>query len=161
MDIAPHNPIRLDDFWGYQIAVLADRVSRYTLDIVKSEAGLNQSQWRVLAAIADEPGRTSADVTAVTPMDKTLVSRAVATLLRSGLIKRTPNLNDKRSAALEMTALGTERYALISAKLSETLNASVIDGQSTEAFNDAVKHFTAYMTQLTENPNFKSQSLKK
>jgi len=147
----PPPPIRLDDFWAYQVVVLADQVSRFTLDIVKSEANLNQSQWRVLAAIADKPGRSSAEVTAVTPMDKTLVSRAVASLLESGLIKRTPNQKDKRSAALEMTALGARRYELISAKLAETLNAVNLDGLSAQDFNDAVKHFSRYMTELTAN----------
>lgn len=148
MNTSPPAPIRLDDFWGYQVVVLADRVSRYTLDIVKTEANLNQSQWRVLAAIADKPGRSSAEVTAVTPMDKTLVSRAVATLLESGLIKRTPSQSDKRSAALEMTNLGKHRYKLISAKLAETLNAAHLDGESTQEFNTAVKHFSDYMVQV-------------
>ncbi len=151
MSSPPPTPIRLDDFWAYQVVVLADRVSRYTLDIVKTEANLNQSQWRVLAAIADQPGRSSAEVTAVTPMDKTLVSRAVASLLESGLIKRTPSQKDKRSAALEMTKLGTDRYALISAKLAKSLNAVKLNGESTQDFNANVKHFSRYMAQMTAN----------
>ena len=142
------SPIRLDEFWAYQVVVLADQVSRYTLEIVKAEADLNQSQWRVLAAIADKPGRSAAEVTAVTPMDKTIVSRAVASLLASGMIKRTPNANDKRVAALEMTALGAERYALISAKLAEHLNTEMIGGKSTLEFNDAVKHFSRNIARL-------------
>ena len=86
MDQSPTTRIKLDNFWAYQVVVLADQVSRYTLDIVRTEADLNQSQWRVLAAIADKPGRSSAEVTSVTPMDKTIVSRAVASLIRNGLI---------------------------------------------------------------------------
>jgi DNA-binding MarR family transcriptional regulator len=149
MELQAPSPIRLDDFWAYQVVVLADRVSRHTLEIVRSEANLNQSQWRVLAAIADQPGRSAAEVTAVTPMDKTIVSRAVASLLKLDLIRRTQNAADKRTAALEMTALGAKRYALISAKLAGTLNAMAIDGKSTEAFNADVKHFSRYMAELS------------
>jgi len=148
MDIDSRARIELDNFWAYQVVVLADQVSRYTLDIVRKEAKLNQSQWRVLAAIADKPGRSSAEVTAVTPMDKTIVSRAVASLLKLDMIKRTPSMDDKRIAVLEMTELGAQRYALISAKLAETLNAKVLNGASTAEFAEAVKHFSAYMTEL-------------
>ena len=146
------SPINLDSFWAYQVVVLADQVSRYTMYIVRTEADLNQSQWRVLAAIADKPGRTAADVTAVTPMDKTIVSRAVASLIKDGLIKRTPSAEDKRRAALEMTEIGTERYTLISKKLAETLNAITLNGQSTAKLTTDLKHFSAYVSSLTPTP---------
>jgi DNA-binding MarR family transcriptional regulator len=153
MDNASSPRIGLDSFWAYQVVVLADQVSRYTLEIVRSEADLNQSQWRVLAAIADKPGRSAAEVTSVTPMDKTIVSRAVASLIQDGLIKRTPSRDDKRRAALEMTDIGAERYAQISKKLSDTLNAALIDGHPTQGFNAELKHFSAYMSALTASQN--------
>ena len=148
MDINAPTRIELDNFWAYQVVVLADQISRYTLEVVRTEANLNQSQWRVLAAIADKPGRSAAEVTAVTPMDKTIVSRAVASLLKLDMIKRTPSQNDKRIAALEMTELGAERYGLISAKLAQTLNSKILNGASTAKFTDTVKHFSTYMGAL-------------
>lgn len=150
MDYAS-SPINLDSFWAYQVVVLADQVSRYTMEIVRTEADLNQSQWRVLAAVADKPGCSAADVTAVTPMDKTIVSRAVASLIKDGLIKRTPSAKDKRRAVLEMTEIGAERYGLISKKLAETLNAESLNGQSTTKLTTDLKHFSAYMSALTSD----------
>ena len=149
MENSPSTHIELDKFWAYQVVVLADQVSRYTLEVVRTEADLNQSQWRVLAAVADKPGRSSADVTSVTPMDKTIVSRAVTSLIKNGLIKRTPSQEDKRIGTLHMTKLGAQRYDLISAKLAETLNAQVLNGASAAEFTEAVKHFSAYMTELS------------
>ena len=151
MDNSPPSRIGLDNFWAYQVVVLADQISRHTMDVVRTEANLNQSQWRVLAAVADKPGRSAAEVTSVTPMDKTIVSRAVASLIKDGLIKRTPSAQDKRIAALEMTALGAQRYALISKKLAKTLNTAVLDGASTGEFNDAVKHFSRYLSALSKD----------
>ena len=146
----PHaSRIDLDNFWAYQVVVLADQISRYTLNVVRTEAQLNQSQWRVLAAVADKPGRSAAEVTSVTPMDKTIVSRAVASLIKLDMIKRTPSQKDKRIGALEMTELGEQRYNLISAKLAETLNAPALDGASTTEFNTAVKHFREVVTKLS------------
>ena len=150
MDYAS-SPINLDSFWAYQVVVLADQVSRHTMEIVRTEADLNQSQWRVLAAVADKPGCSAADVTAVTPMDKTIVSRAVASLIKDGLIKRTPSAEDKRRAVLEMTEIGAERYGLISKKLAETLNAESLNGQSTTKLTTDLKHFSAYMSALTSD----------
>jgi hypothetical protein len=80
--------IRLNDYWPYQVTVLADRIARLTSAIVKREAGLNLSQWRVLAAIAEAPGRTAVEVVNVTPMDKGIVSRATKALLEAGLVVR-------------------------------------------------------------------------
>lgn len=150
MDSSTPSRIGLDNFWAYQVVVLADQVSRYTLDIVRSESDLNQSQWRVLAAVADKPGRSAADVTAVTPMDKTIVSRAVASLIKDGFLKRTPNAEDKRVGALAMTKRGEKHYSRISQKLAETLDAARIDGQLTEEFTASVKHFSRYMAGLSE-----------
>ena len=48
-----------------------------------------------------------------------------------------------------MTMLGAQRYNLISAKLAETLNAKVLNGASAADFTDAVKHFSAYMSELS------------
>lgn len=152
MENSTPSRIGLDNFWAYQVVVLADQVSRYTMNVVRTEANLNQSQWRVLAAVADKPGRSAAEVTAVTPMDKTIVSRAVASLIKDGLIQRTPSQDDKRIGALTMTKVGAEAYALISAKLAETLNAAILDGASTEAFNTTVKHFGKYMSDLSLKP---------
>ena len=102
--------ISLEDFWPYQAVVLADQISRYTLSVVRTEAELNLSQWRVLAAIAEEPGRTAAQVTAITPMDKTIVSRAVSSLLALELVTKISDSSDKRRSSLSVTANGKTIY---------------------------------------------------
>ena len=124
---APNQPpIRLDAFWPYQVAVLAERVARLTKRVVREEAALNQSQWRVLAAVAEKPGRLAAEVTAVTPMDKTLVSRAVASLIEAGHITRTPLAQDKRSASLHLTETGQAAYDRIAVRLAALLGTSEV-----------------------------------
>ena len=120
--------ITLEDFWPYQAVVLADQISRYTLCIVRAEAELNLSQWRVLAAIAEEPGRTAAQVTAITPMDKTIVSRAVSSLLALGLVTKISDSSDKRRSSLSVTADGKTIYE----NVARRLNAELMDGTKSE-----------------------------
>ena len=107
----PHTDrvIRLDDYWPYQITVLADRIARRTTKTVKKH-DLNLSQWRVLAAIAEVPGRTSVEVVQITPMDKGIVSRATKALLDRGLVHRQASQSDGRISHLHLTALGEDLY---------------------------------------------------
>jgi len=141
--------IELDHFWPYQVVVLADQISRYTVSIVKAEAGLNSSQWRVLAAVADKPGRTAAEVTTVTPMDKTIVSRAVNSLIETGLIKKTPTKTDKRRLSLRTTTSGQKIYTKIATHLNETMVESIKGGTTPESFIKTVKEFSRKMAEIS------------
>ncbi|MGB0592573.1 MAG: MarR family winged helix-turn-helix transcriptional regulator [Myxococcota bacterium] len=105
----PERVLSLDDFWPYQVTVLSDRIARRTSKIVK-EHGLNLSQWRVLAAIAEVPGRTSVEVVTVTPMDKGIVSRATKALLAMGLVRREASQSDGRISHLHLTDAGVTLY---------------------------------------------------
>jgi len=105
----PERILELDTYWPYQITVLADRIARRTSRIVKAH-GLNLSQWRVLAAVAEQPGRTSVDVVTITPMDKGIVSRATKALLTMDLVRREASQLDGRISHLFLTASGTELY---------------------------------------------------
>lgn len=107
---AARRVIRLDSYWPYQLTVLADRISRHTAGIVKRHGRLNLSQWRVLAAIAEQPGRTAAEVVTVTPMDKGIVSRATAALLAAGLVRREASPGDGRASHLFLTEKGEMLY---------------------------------------------------
>jgi DNA-binding MarR family transcriptional regulator len=146
MEHTPH--IALEDFWPYQAVVLADQISRHTLSIVRDEAALNLSQWRVLAAVAEKPGRTAAEVTAITPMDKTIVSRAVRSLISLGLITKISDNSDKRRSSLSATSPGKAIYG----KVAKRLNADLIDSNngavSPKAFTQMLKAFSQQMDSI-------------
>ncbi len=145
-----NTPIELESFWPYQVTVLADQISRYTLEVVRSEANINQSQWRVLAAIADKPGRTAAEVTAVTPIDKTIVSRAVSSLIEQGLVIKTPSQGDKRRSTLETTSAGLETYTTIAEKLATTLTPSDDNASMIMDFVKHLKEFSSRMDKINK-----------
>ena len=115
--------IRLDSFLPYQIALLADQVARRTAEAAKRHDGLNQSHWRVLAAVAEAPGRTANDVVAVTPMDKGIVSRAVKSLIDMDLVSRKASREDGRLAHLFLTAKGARLYQKIAREIRDVETA--------------------------------------
>ena len=104
--------LQLASYWPYLVAVLADRVARRITRIVKVH-GLNLSQWRVLAAVADVPGRSSTEVVSLTPMDKGVVSRAGRVLVDRGLLRREASASDARWRHLYLTPAGEALYAEI------------------------------------------------
>lgn len=115
--------LQLDRYWPYLITVLADRIARRTSRLAKEE-GLNLSQWRVLAAIADVPGRSSADVVSITPMDKGIVSRATKSLLVRGLIRKETSSLDGRIGHLFLTSTGLVLYQRLRPQVSDVLHVT-------------------------------------
>jgi DNA-binding MarR family transcriptional regulator len=75
--------------------------------------GLSIPEWRVMAVLAANPGLSAAEVTARTAMDKVAVSRAVATLLAAGRLRRTMVKSDRRRTHLELTPAGKRVYAQV------------------------------------------------
>jgi len=151
MSKKPNAHIILDEFWPYQAVVLADQISRYTLSVVRAEADLNLSQWRVLAAVAEEPGRTAAEVTAITPMDKTIVSRAVSSLIALGLVTKISDATDKRRSSLSTTKTGQNIYVKVARRLSADFVNKADGAPSSEDFTLMLKAFSERLNNLAKS----------
>ena len=136
--------LKLDGYWPYQVTVLADRIARRTSSIVKSHR-LNLSQWRVLAAIAEEPGRTSVDVVTVTPMDKGIVSRATKALIEMNLVRKEASQQDGRASHLFLTHDGESTYAEVMPKIIDGL----ADARTLLSASEA-KDLTSMLTHLKD-----------
>jgi len=110
----------LDESLAYKITVISDLIARRVTNIVASVGGLNLSQWRVLAAIGDQEGRTASQVVDMTPMDKGIVSRAVASLVTQGHLIRQASEQDGRVSHLYMTDGGRKTFIQIVEELERT-----------------------------------------
>lgn len=129
--------LSLETSWSYKVTVLADLVARRVAAEVQRVSGLNLSQWRVLAAVADRPGRTSTEVVDITPMDKPIVSRAVRVLVERGFLRREASQEDGRRAFLMLTEAGEATYAQLVEALTETgaAGTGLLEGSQLSAFN--------------------------
>lgn len=111
-------PIALDTFLPYRLAVLTHRLSRQLAAIYEAPRhGLSTPQWRVMAAVAEVPGRTAQDIVRLTPMEKATVSRAVSALIVRGFLERQADASDGRASRLALTAAGTAVYAAIAPQI--------------------------------------------
>lgn len=140
--------IPLDSFLPYQITFLADRITRETAAVAKRHDGLNVSHWRVMAALADQPGRTANAVVSVTPMDKGIVSRAVKTLIDMGYVLREASATDGRIGYLYLTPMGLAKYRKIAHEIRK-----VSDKLTNALSGDEQKTLSKILSLLTKSIN--------
>jgi DNA-binding MarR family transcriptional regulator len=93
--------------------VLSNTVSSAIAAAYFAHFGLSIPEWRVMAVLASNPGLSAAEVTARTAMDKVAVSRAVASLLAAGRLRRTTAAADRRRTHLHLTSAGARVYAQV------------------------------------------------
>lgn len=105
--------LELEKFLPYRLSVLAQLVSESLHDRYAGPFELSVTQWRVMAALGRFAPLTASDVGQRIVMDKVAVSRAVAGLMKRGLVERATDLDDRRRASLRLTAKGRTVHAQI------------------------------------------------
>lgn len=105
-----HPKLRLDHFLPYRLSVLSNAVSREIGGIYEGDFDLSVWQWRIIAVLGETPGLTSTEVTQRTLMDKPTVSRAAASLVDRGLLRRDVDREDRRRVPLSLTPEGQAIY---------------------------------------------------
>jgi len=107
-------PLHLDLFVPYRLSVLANIVSNSLARIYAERFDLTIMEWRVMAVLGLEETKnqpmSANSVAARTEMDKVQVSRAVSRMLKSGLISRSTDDEDRRRSRLELTERGRAVY---------------------------------------------------
>ena len=111
--MARHQKLHLEKFLPYRLSVLSNTVSSAIAAAYFAHFGLSIPEWRVMAILAANPGLSAAEVTARTAMDKVAVSRAVATLIAAGRLRRTTVPADRRRTHLALTPAGAGVYSRV------------------------------------------------
>ena len=103
---APSAALELENFLPYRLSVLAQLVSESLHDLYAGRFGLAVTEWRVMAALGRFAPLTASEVGQRIVMDKVAVSRAVARLLKRGLVERLSDRADRRRSPLKLSARG-------------------------------------------------------
>jgi DNA-binding MarR family transcriptional regulator len=109
----PLQALELEKFLPYRLSILAQLVSESLHDLYAGPFGLTVTQWRVMAALGRFAPLTASAVGQRIIMDKVAVSRAVAGLMKRGLIERATDRDDRRRASLRLSARGRAMHARI------------------------------------------------
>lgn len=105
------NLLDLERFLPYRLSVLSNRISQDIARLYADRFELGITEWRVLAVLGRYPGLSAGQLAERTAMDKVAVSRAVASLLAAGRLKRDTHGDDRRRSVLELSEEGYRVYA--------------------------------------------------
>jgi DNA-binding MarR family transcriptional regulator len=100
----------LESFLPYRLSVTTNRVSRAFAAQYAQEFGISIPEWRAIAVLGAFAPLSSNEICQRTAMDKAKVSRAVASLLKRGLIAREVHATDQRLIQLTLSKSGRKIY---------------------------------------------------
>jgi|SRR5690554_5118345 len=109
-DAAEHEILELERFLPYRLSVVSNHISQTIADAYAERFGISITEWRVLAVLGRYPELSATGVAERTAMDKVAVSRAVARLLKTGMIEREIHDSDRRRSVLRLSAAGYRVY---------------------------------------------------
>lgn len=106
MSDLPQPAFDLNDFLPYLLNQAAEAASRGFQDIYRNTYAISRTQWRVMANLGKFGAMTARDICAISHIEKTKVSRAVAALAQQGYLARSPSQKDGRAEILSLTDAG-------------------------------------------------------
>lgn len=107
----PTDDFDLQDFLPYLLNQAAEATSRGFQAAYRDRHGFTRTQWRVLANLGKFGAMTARDICAISHIEKTKVSRAVAALEQAGMLARAPSPGDRRAELLSLTDRGRAVFA--------------------------------------------------
>jgi DNA-binding MarR family transcriptional regulator len=97
-------------FLPSRLTALSNRLTRRAARLYTERFKLSAPEWRTMAVLGQQGAMSVNAVIAQTTMDKVRVSRALAKLLKAGLVTRDADPRDRRHAILGLTAAGRELF---------------------------------------------------
>lgn len=127
LDDAPS--FALERFLPYRLSVLTNTISRAFGRLYGRRFGLSIPEWRVMAVLGRFAPLSANEVAERTAMDKVRVSRAVARLLKSGLLDRATDAADRRRSVLRLSKSGRKVHDGI-IPMAKALEADLLTGMT-------------------------------
>jgi DNA-binding MarR family transcriptional regulator len=102
-------------------------VESFTADALKPN-DLSIEMWRVMAALSNNGGQRQVDLSAMTSIDVSTMSRLVSRLVRMGLVTRSRSQKSSREVVVALSGKGralVQRLIPIAKRLEQTASAGV------------------------------------
>lgn len=119
--------MRIETFFPYRLAVVAEAFSRRLVEVYGREHGLSREEWRLLFLLEDAGSLNSLQISQRTSLDKVQVSRAATRLEAKKLITREILGTDRRLRQYTITDSGSALFQLafsgVAARADKILSA--------------------------------------
>ena len=137
----------LANFTPFRLNRLAAAVSEHLAEVYQRRFGLELPEWRVIATVGPAWTCTAQHIADSTRMHKTRVSRAIANLVKRGLIERNSNADDRREMELRLTKAGRAMYTELVPLALEREQAllSRFTEEELRAFNEGIERLEEFL----------------
>jgi DNA-binding MarR family transcriptional regulator len=145
----PRRNFELGKYLPFRLTVLSNRLTRRVARFYGERFKLSAPEWRTMAVLGQQGAMSANAVISQTTMDKVRVSRAVAKLLKTGLITREADPQDRRRAILDLTPAGQDIYRQIVPLVQEVEVELVaaLSGPERAMLDNALTKIEAYLVQ--------------
>ena len=133
-------PLQLEAFLPYRLSLLSNAISGAIAAVYGDKFAISMPEWRIMMILAEYPDVSADEVCRRTKIEKSVVSRAVARLLKRHFISRNVDGRDKRRSILRLSETGLSVYDEVmpiamdyEAKLLSDLSSGEL-----ETFNDMI-----------------------
>lgn len=143
-------PLQLEAFLPYRLSLLSNAISGAIAAVYGDKFAISMPEWRIMMILAEYPDISADEVCRRTKIEKSVVSRAVARLLKRHLINRDMDEKDRRRSILRLSETGLSVYDEVmpiardyEAKLLSDLSAGEL-----ETFNDMIDRLMEKATRI-------------
>jgi DNA-binding MarR family transcriptional regulator len=116
----------LDSYLPYLLNRAGARIASAFSEEMR-QLGASLQIWRVLAALREKDGRRMGDLSRVTSIEVSTLTRLVDNMEKSGLVERRRDTEDARAVALHVTAAG-KRLTRRIVPIAERYEAVALEG---------------------------------
>lgn len=150
---APYRPgdmTALQDLLTYRISRINARLNSQALAILRSHGPLTLTQWRVLVALDLMGDSTMSRIVEETQLDKSMISRTVAAMLKEGQLVTRPDPADQRAQILSMTDQARKLYdaARPAMRDRQTALRAAVGGDDLPAFMRALDALDTHLEEV-------------
>lgn len=100
----------LQNHLPYRLIMVANTLSLGSERLFGRQFGIGAREWRVLAVLGPFGPMTAGDIVKKIALDKTTVSRAIASLAKRGLVRQRRDRTDSRRIKVSLTAKGISMH---------------------------------------------------
>ncbi len=133
-------PLQLEAFLPYRLSLLSNAISGAIAAVYGDKFAISMPEWRIMMILAEYPDISADEVCRRTKIEKSVVSRAVARLLKRHLINREVDEKDRRRSILRLSETGLSVYDEVMpiARDYEAKLLSDLSAEELETFNDMI-----------------------
>lgn len=121
--------LRLENWLPFEVSFVTNRVSAALARVYADRFGLSVPMWRVIAVLAEHAPCPALEVAERLAMTPVAVTRAVAALLKAGMVSRKVDAADRRRVELRLTDAGRRVYRAV-VPHGRSVEQSLLEGLS-------------------------------